>query len=147
MQYSLYRCRLHRLFSKREKITRSFAKDYRRAKKNANQEGLEGIYHEERNEISIIDYEIETLTTSYYLNIARYKYIEIPSPDDKSFWSQSSLDPSLKVLSNRAVRNIRSTIREDRNNNFKLISSIITVVTGLTGAAIGLVAVIYGKLC
>jgi hypothetical protein len=127
-------------------VSRDFAEHFKLAKKrNEGRDEIESLRHEENTELNIIDYEIETLTTSYYLNVARHKFLEIPSRDNNGYWVESSLDPSQKVLSNKAISELRGKIRKDRKEYLSIIAIIISAITGLTGAAIGLIAFVSGK--
>ncbi|MDD2863568.1 MAG: hypothetical protein PHC99_02445 [Methylococcales bacterium] len=139
----IYRFKLHKLFSQREKISHDFAQHYKLAK-NASEE--RDLWDEEKNELNIIDYEIEMLTTSYYLKIAKRKFLEI----HPEYWVGTSLDPdnnvlNQRVLSNKAIKALKMEIRADRKENLTMFTSMISAITGLAGVVIGLIAFIGGK--
>ena len=145
-QHITYQYKLRQLFSKRAKVTNYFLNEYIRAKKHdTDRSDLDSLRHEEISELNIIDYEIEMLTTSYYLSIARYRFIHVPSYEDNKYWTESSLDPNKKVLSNKAISDLRAIIRSNKKDNLGVLSQIITVATGLIGAIIGLLAFVSSK--
>jgi len=92
------------------------------------------------NEINVIDFEIECITTSYYTKMARMKFVETPPREDKKAWVESSFDPNKKILSNASISELRSKIIKHRKELIDQLISIITVLTGLTGALIGIAA-------
>lgn len=146
IQSLVYRAKLRRLFSRREKVSRKFVKYFEEAKKSKKGKGdLDGLRFEEETELDIIDYEIETLTTSYYLNVARRNFLEIPTYGDNEYWVASSLDPNHKVLSNKSITELRKKVRAERKEYLGIMVQIITTITGLTGAVIGLLAFIGSK--
>lgn len=143
LKYLIYRFQLRKLFLRRRKNTRLYYKLRKKVKdKNPNHDEIQILLSEERSETDIIDYEIETITTSYYLQLAHYRFIEIPEYNNSELWVESSLDPNRKVLSNKAINILRNAIRDERNARVDIIIKIITTVTGLVGALIGLFAII-----
>ena len=145
IDYFKFHYSLTKFFRKRSKTVRFYQNEISKLRKNkAVNDELQSWYAEQRMEVDIIDYEIECLTTSYYMNVARRKFIEIPEWADKEAWVESSLDPNRRVLSNKAISDLRSKIikyKKERNEQF---ISLITALTGLAGVVLGILA-IYKK--
>ena len=76
---------------------------------------------------------------------ARIKFIETPPWGDQECWAESSLDPNRKVLSNASISRLRSKIIVHRKQRIDQLISIITVLTGRTGARIGIAALFLHK--
>ena len=106
---------------------------------------IHSLYDEERSEIKIVDYEIEVLTTQYFIDLARTKFIEVPHWEDDTSWVESSLDPNRQVLSNKAISELRSSIMNYKKERNEQLIPLITAFTGLTGALIGIFALFLSK--
>ena len=146
IRYLIFKIKINKLFRKREKLQKiylSYRKDLQCVK--GSREEFESLNFDEMTEIGIIDYEIEIITTSYFLRLARLKFIEIPIFSDEKSWVKSSLDPQQKVLSNFAISEIRSKIMKYRKERNEQLVPFITSVTGLAGAIIGIVALCIKK--
>lgn len=143
IKYLHFRIRLRNLFKKRDIYVQEYIKHRQNALKEcANIADMESLRYEERSEIGIIDSEIEELTTSYFLKIARAEFLEIPDFNDETFWVESSLDPTRKVMSNKAIDTLRKKVRENRAFWIDHTVKIIAALTGLAGVLIGLFTII-----
>ena len=96
IKYIKFRLKLNRLFKEREKTKKLYSKTQKEIKRNnSSHDERESLIHQEISELNIIDYEIESLSTSYYIDMAKMKFIEIPPFHDKKSWVTSSLDPNV----------------------------------------------------
>ncbi|KXJ49771.1 MAG: hypothetical protein AXW16_02200 [Cycloclasticus sp. Phe_18] len=146
IQYIRYKYRLFNLFRNRNKTRKVFAGQLKKMRsEKASEDDIYGIYHEENTELKIVDYEIEVLTTEYFVDLAKVHFIEVPRWDDEKAWIDSSLDPYRKVLSNQAISNLREKIMGYRKMRNEQLVPIITSLTGLIGAVIGVVALFISR--
>ena len=138
-----YKMKLSKLFNRRSKIIALYQNERELLlAKHATNDQLQELLCGEKNEITLIDNDIETLSTSFYLKQARIHFLDIPKWDDDSFWVESSLDEDRKVLSNRAIGILHEKIREDRSIRIDQISKLITTFTGLAGVLTGIIAIL-----
>ncbi len=136
-KYFKHCCKINKLLKKEEKIQ----SEYLNLIKN-NKEESEALLAEENIERNIIEYEIETENTMYYLRLSKKKCLEIPDINNEDFWITSSLDQNRKILSNKAINILKKQIHEDRKYYTDLVIQVITALTGLIGVLIGLVIVL-----
>lgn len=141
IQYLKFRFKLGKLFREKEKTEQRYMLDQEKLSKNrASLDEKESLYSEERSQVEIHEYEIEVLTTNYFMKLAKSRFIETPDWNDGKAWVESSLDPNRKVLSHSAISELRSKITQYRKERNEQMVPVITAVTGLMGALMGVIA-------
>ena len=68
----------------------------------------------------------------------------VPVPSGDRYWDEPLGGGELRHLNEEGVMELRRRIREERNDRFRITFALMSVFTGLIGAATGLVAVIAG---
>jgi hypothetical protein len=102
-------------------------------------------------ELDSIDAEIKHNDSRALLDEAQKLYLPTPGPADKDKWvpkEDLNTFENWSVLTPEAMTELRAAIRKERRERrevveswAKVVGAIITILTGLVGAAIGLVAV------
>lgn len=93
-------------------------------------------------EDSMIEEEIAILATDYITQMARRRFVPIPSHDQNGMWDQCNKMSNRYILTHRGISQLRSSLRKDRKEQVELVVMILAVLTGIIGAATGLWAVI-----
>ena len=139
----IYKFKINSLFNQRKKIIDAYAKEYKALNnKDKHSDEVCCLLAEEQSELDIIDYAIENTDTTFYLKKARKNFIDLSSTSKSDLWMESSLDPSRKVLNDKAISLIRKIVSKENKKKIEITSQIITSVTGLLGAIIGLLAIL-----
>jgi hypothetical protein len=108
--------------------------EYKNKKVGKKGEELQLISHEYSAEVDLIDDEIWELHTNYIRKNAAQ--LIIPLPNDDSCWKKSKIT-GLNLLSAKGVYEMKNKIRIEYN----LWLSYVAALTGVLGAATGLLAV------
>jgi len=135
--------KLLKLNNSRNRTISLFRKDKRKMiseKKSRND--IRSIEEEEMFEVGLIDSEIEQCYTTYYLNKARKMFISIPSYSDKTFWKELDQNNPILYLSVSAIKMIRDEVKNNRKDNVNQLIQVITSLTGIIGAIIGVIAIL-----
>jgi len=141
LEYLKFQYKLNKLFREKDKTRKLYAKSIEELRsKTASRDEFESLYAEERSMMVLAEHEIENLTTTYFIRVAQRKFIEIPVWNDENAWISSSLDPNRRVLSNAAISELRSKIMTYRKERNEQLVPLISALTGLAGAVIGLIA-------
>lgn len=115
-----------------------------KAKENkSNREELDRIFHDEQEEYMLNYEEREFLISNYYLTLAHKHLLPTPGYYDKEKWEDGSR-LGRRYLNRAAIRELRSDIRKERaesRQDWQFWLTSLTVLTGLVGAATGLIAV------
>lgn len=140
-----------KLRKQRRRLEKEFNKVSREAKQKKDQQTVDEWYSINGWEFDSIDAEIKHNDTRDLLDEAEVLYLPTPERGDHSKWiSKDDLNSfeNFSVLTPDAMTEVRSSIRKERRERretveswAKIIGAIITILTGLVGAAIGLVAV------
>lgn len=140
-----------KLRSRRNDLEKESNKVSREAKKKKDQHILDEWYSINGWEFDSIDAEIKHNDTRDLLDEAEGLYLPTPDRSDQSKWiSKENLNTfeNWSVLTPEAMTELRAAIRKERRERrevveswAKVVGAIITILTGLVGAAIGLVAV------
>jgi hypothetical protein len=103
-------------------------------------------------EFDSIDAEIKHNDSRDLMDQAEALYLPTPGPGDKDKWiSKDDLNSfeNFSVLTPEAMTSLRSAIRVERRekresveSRAKIVGAVITILTGLVGTVIGLVAVL-----
>ncbi len=142
MNYFSYRLKLFNYSRKRERIRKLYSKDLEVAKKKDDREEIQSL-------LSALDYEqsepeekIKLLKTQYLISIA--DKLSLPTPpitEKEEGWEESGFS-GRHVLTNKGITELRSLIRQEKRERYELIFRWVSILIGLIGAIIGLVAVL-----
>lgn len=106
------------------------------------------IENDAYNEYRMQDEEIASFITHCLVSKAEHMFIPIPPRNDKTYWEGAYTNEDYKVLSDAGVAHIRDLIREEKKKrreaaNFwiELVIKLLTLLIGLSGAAIGIISV------
>lgn len=142
MNYFSYRLKLFNYSRKRERIRKLYSKDLEVAKKKDDREEIESL-------LSALDYEqsepeekIKRLKTQYLISIA--DKLSLPTPpitEKEERWEESGFS-GRHVLTNKGITELRSLIRQEKRERYELMFRWVSILIGLIGAIIGLVAVL-----
>ncbi len=143
----IFQYRLRRLRASKRSVTREYRRKYEEAKKIGETEAsdaLEQTIHNREMELSLIDDEISQLVTSRLLSLAEDNLIPTPplnfvSPN--AAWEQSILKRHYH-LTTAAAADLRAAIRKEQRERSELFFKWLSGLTGLVGAAIGLIALL-----
>lgn len=144
----LFERRLRQLQSKRDNIARSFASDYRDAKKaGKDQFALESIRSESNFETDLIEFEIDSLMTGELTRLAERYFVAIPPWSEEKWWKEYPSISHGKVFSAEGVAKLRDAIRDERKRRRESVISLIdafakiaAILTGLGGVTIGIIS-------
>jgi len=100
------------------------------------------LYSEWKYEDDLINFQIELENTTYFSELAQLSFLEIKSYNDTEYWVASSIDPNRKVLSNKAISELKNYRRNELKYFTEQFSQIFTILIGLIGTIIGLITVI-----
>lgn len=142
MNYFRYRKELYKLNSQRDKEKKSLDKLVDKARKDGGYDAAIEVYQMESVDFHIIDDEISYLKTRHL--ISKAEKMSLPTPriaDEDGLWEQSSYIGKW-YLTNKGITEIRRLIRQERKENFELVSHWVTIIIGVIGAIIGLISVI-----
>ncbi|MBK1856601.1 hypothetical protein JO972_16675 [Verrucomicrobiaceae bacterium 5K15] len=142
--------RLRRLQRKKDKTNKLFMSLLSKAKTGDERHELG---QEGSNEESIIQFEIDDLITTSLTSEAERLFIPVTPKSDyhlgTKFWKGSTLSEDILHLSQEAICELRETIRQERKKQrevwmtiLDMFSKAFVILTGLTGALIGLFSVI-----
>lgn len=91
-------------------------------------------------EEDMINEEISILVTSYLTSKATKYFIAIPEHNVEGMWEQCNKISNQFVLTNTGISTLQSSLRAEARERRDLIIPYISVITGIIGTAIGLVA-------
>lgn len=141
----------HKLRSRRRELEKEFDAVVREAKRKKDQHSADEWYSINGWEFDSIDAEIKHNDTRDLLDEAEGLYLPVPEPGDESKWiPKDDLNSfeNFAVLTPDAMTELRSAIRKEQRERretveswAKIVGAIMTILTGLVGAVIGLVAV------
>lgn len=126
-----FKIKIRRLQKFQNEIYDEFLKE-KKGKKNINIQEIEASY---RNEDELIEDEISELHTKHLRQITAR--LILPIPEHPSYWDRSKLT-GMNYLSAKGILEVRKSIREAYSPVFQWIAAL----TGLLGAASGLIAII-----
>jgi hypothetical protein len=140
-----------KLRSRRQTLEKEFNKIAKEAKRKKEQHILDEWHSVNGWEFDSIDAEIKHNDTQDLLDEAEKLYLPTPDRGDQSKWiSKDDLKSfeNFSVLTPDAMSEVRTAIRKERRERrevveswAKIAGSTITILTGLIGAIIGLVAI------
>ena len=118
-------------------------------KERKGREPTEEELHNERFELSLEDDELQLLQSRWLIQQAHRYGIPIPAFGDKEAWEETR-NTARHVLTVEAMDALRGKIRKERNERWqfwelraKVISLLLTGITGAVGTLIGLIAILY----
>jgi hypothetical protein len=140
-----------KLRSRRKKLENEGAEAAKEAKRKK-EHGIAEEWHTINSwELDSIDAEIKHNDSRALLDEAENLYLPTPKPNDTDKWVPKEdlyIFENWSVLTPEAMTELRVAIRKERRDRrevleswAKTIGAIITIITGLVGAVIGLVAV------
>jgi hypothetical protein len=137
--------------ARRRKLEKELNSAASEAKRRKDSRILDDWYTVNGWEFDSIDAEIKHNDSRDLMDQAAGLYVPTPGPNEKDKWvSKEDLNSfeNWSVLTPEAMTELRSAIRKERRERreaieswAKILAAVITVVTGLVGAVIGLVAV------
>ena len=132
-----YKLALSKLNRKCEKIR----KEYDKIKAKAKREEWEALHSEEGSQIVPILEKIALLKTRYFCQIADSLLVPLPDRSNKEFWEELHYEHG-RSLTDKGIWKVKEYIREDKRQRRECFLCWITLLTGLIGVLIGLVAVL-----
>jgi len=94
------------------------------------------LEHEEGEKIILIDMEIENLINQYYQKLAIQMFYDVPP----EYWVKSEFYEHRKVLSTKALSELRSKVLSENKVQLEQVIQLITVTTGLAGVAVAIIS-------
>lgn len=143
MNYLSYRVTLHKLSSERNKIDNRYKKEYEKAIKEKDEEKRNEIRDDALMELNEIDDQILYLEHQYLRSEATKYLLPIPpvvTEDKGGLWEQSRHTGKYH-LTNKGLAQLRVEVRNEKKERTELLAQRISIIIGLIGAIIGLVAV------
>ena len=144
-----YNFRLWKLQHQRDRITNSVRRQVAasmRKKESSHIRG--GIRDAAQMDIDELDDDINVLTTQFYLSEARRRFVTKPEGDEMSVQSDTF---GSRYLTAAGITKIRSDIHTERKERWELfqshaglIISLVASLTGVLGAAIGVLSFLKG---
>jgi hypothetical protein len=143
-QFSRKLSRLHRT---RERIEKSYAKKMHDSfKARSSHDEKERLISSKQMDLEECDDNINLLTTGHLLSQARKLFIEPPPRESEAFWFESTTFGG-RYLTPAGVTKLRNEIRAERKASWDviqpkatLIVTLVTALTGLSGAIIGILS-------
>lgn len=137
-----YHRKLHKLFAESDKNDKTYFEEKARLRKRSatQNELLEAHAYASSNNTMIQD-EIDTLSTNYWIREANRRFIPIPKREEGEYWEKSILDGESLRLTASGVSRLRDAVRSESRASRELWAIAGTVVTGVIGAVTGLIAV------
>ena len=132
LEYVIYRWKLRNLQKARREVI-----------ENAPQpvEGQDFVVdHSTEMERVFAEHRIYRLISDYYYELA-FQY-GVPTPSGEDYWEESEAFPGTHHLSRAGLSQLRAAIHEEKKRRLEHFSVWVVGLTGLIGAATGLVAVV-----
>ena len=139
LSYLKYRFRLYKLYNQNRRLQKKY--DLYIGSAERNRENTEELIAEAIHIRNEYDIEIRELYTDYLTETARKLVIELPSYEDETLF-EKPMGFIKKILTNKGVSNMRSSIRIERRERREGIVQLIALIIGLIGAITGIIAVI-----
>jgi len=144
-----YQFRLWRLQSARDSLTKSVERRVKASVRRKESSHVRGAIRDEAQlDFDELDEDINTLTTRYYVSLARRRFVDVPQ--DEEMWRTSETFGS-RTLTPAGVTKIRTALRAERKERWDvfqshtgLIISLVTSLTGVLGAVIGVLSFLKG---
>ena len=142
MSWLKYRLMLAKLQRKRRKVLSAYRNDYKEARtRGENGEKLDELMWVERQEVGMIDDDVESVTTQFLLETSRRLLLPIPEyQEEGGAWTRSSYTDEL-LLTRLAMVELRAAIREEKSARREGAMTWMAAATGIIGALTGLIAV------
>ncbi len=125
---------------KLKKLGKTFDPLIAQAKKEGDEEKYEGLISELLMERDFID--IDSLISRRIIRRANGLDLPIPPYSDKEAWERNRTTGAY-YLTAKGRADLRSLIRKEKRERFEYWARWIVLLTGLIGAATGLVAVLF----
>ncbi len=132
-----YRWQLYNLDKKYAKVTNS----YKKLRKTAKRDEYQRLREEEGSEVSPILEEIDSLRTKTFCRSANKLLVPQPDYNNKEFWEKRYYGYG-KNLTDKGLWEIKKLIREEKRQRREGFVVWMATLTGIIGAITGLVAVI-----
>lgn len=146
IDYFKYRLDLARLFKKRDSVDIFYRKAIQKARKEGKtRDDIACLMAESSFENQCILEEISILVTNHLILKAKRRFVPIPSRDEPGMWDQCCVSDDRFVLTNAGISNLRSALRHENKEISEIILKIVAAITGMLGAATGLIAVWFKK--
>jgi len=143
IEHLKYRGKLAKLFRQKEAIRSAYADDIRKARKEDKPSiDIQSLEYSSYFEETMVDEEISILATDSLICKARRRFVPTPSREDEGMWEQCNTVSNRYVLTNKGISELRSSLRKERKEQVEFVVMILAILTGIIGAATGLVAVI-----
>lgn len=139
-----YRKSLSKLNSQRNRIEKSYGKQHEQAEREGDEKKKEEILDLVLYELGEIDDDILYLEHRYLTSVAAKLLLPAPpviNEEKGGLWERSKYSGKYHLTS-EGIRRLRGDIRKERKERIELLALRISIIIGLIGALIGLVAVI-----
>ncbi|HEY1802111.1 MAG TPA: hypothetical protein VGG46_14365 [Terriglobales bacterium] len=144
----------HKARARRRKLDKVGARLFKLAKETKDSTDLDNWYDENHQEFDSIAAEIKHNDSAALMDEAEKLYLPTPEYRDEEKWiSRDQLNTPTehwRVLTPEAMTELRTAIRKEKRERretfeswIKILGGIIAALTGLVGAAIGLIAVLH----
>lgn len=143
IDYIKYRYKLEQLFRQKKRLWEAYDTDIQIARKEGKpKEDIELLECEAWSEKDRILEDISILITDYLINRATRKFVPIPSLKEMEFWERCKVIHNRYILTDTGIRDLRSSLRLEQKERNESLVPIIAALTGIIGAATGLVALL-----
>ncbi len=144
-----YRWTLWKLMTEKRAVQKHYAAIYDKGvREKKAQADLRGILEDQFHEVSEVEENITAAISDYLFTLA-YRY-RVPTPDysDKRLWEEAR-HSSRRLLTEKAMAEFRVAIRSEQKERWQILelrlkvgAAVLTGLTGMVGALIGLVAIL-----
>lgn len=144
MTYLSYRRNLSKLRRQENKLRKAYFKAVEEAERRGGPQEAARIGTLERTDLDLVEDEIANLVSAYLISKARFMYVAIPPWAERStsgLWEKSDIDQRWR-LSHNGLAQVSQAIRTVRRDRLQMVTTLISFLIGLIGAATGLLAAI-----
>ena len=143
IEYIKFKLALRKFDKYKEEVRKNYNEEIKQARKEQKiGDDLRMIEHSAWAEDRMYNEEISIIVTQYLLKKARKHFLPIPPREDTEMWEQCNQISTQFVLTNAGITEMRSILRTESKERREAILPYIAALTGLIGAATGLIAVI-----
>jgi hypothetical protein len=142
IDYIKYQLELAKLFKQKKSIHDTFTKEIHSAQNEGkSRKEIDSIEAEAYFERRWIDENISILVTDYLIRNANRRFVPVPSRDENGMWEECDIVSKRYVLTNAGISKLQTSLRLDNKERNEIALKILAAITGIIGAATGLLAV------
>jgi hypothetical protein len=134
-----FRWRLKRLFAEQDALRALYRAELTKARKErASSEDILSISGEASSEESLLQDNIDSVVTRFWIRRAERLFVPVPEKSDKDMWKESEFGEGW-LLTEKGISAVRSAVREEAKKSMEIWATIGTILIGVIGAATGLI--------